>query len=131
MKSIDRLYAINEAIWIRDNAQTVSRSVLIEKLQNLAEYDMYSNRQMAKICGNVIRHNVIAGYVNKSDKTGGRFNPASLEDLREALFSKERGKVDYVSVKNALASGTSQGMVSKLTGIDQSVISRKVANVGG
>ncbi|CAB4148985.1 hypothetical protein UFOVP536_37 [uncultured Caudovirales phage] len=128
MKSIDRLYAINEAIWIRDNAQVISRNVLIEKLQNLAEYDMYSNRQMANICGNVIRHNVIAGYVNKTNKTGGRLNPASLEDLREALFSKERGRIDYASVKNALEAGTSQGMVSKLTGINQSVISRRISN---
>jgi hypothetical protein len=128
MKSIDRLYAINEAIWIRDNAQAISRPVLIEKLQNLAEYDMYSNRQMAKICGNVIRHNVIAGYVNKTNKTGGRLNPASLEDLREALFSKERGRTDYSIVKKALASGTSQGMVSKLTGINQSVISRRISS---
>lgn len=128
MKSIERLYAINEAIWIRDNAQVISVPVLIEKLQNLAEYKLYSSRQMANICGGVLKHNTISGYVGKSDKSGGRFNPASLEDIREALFSKERGRIDYVSVKNALDFGTSQGMVSKLTGINQSMISRRFSN---
>jgi hypothetical protein len=128
MKSIERLYAINEAIWIRDNAQRISVPALVEKLQDLAEYKLYSSRQMANICGGVLKHNTISGYLSKSDKSGGRFNPASLEDLREALFSKERGRIDYVSVKNALDSGTSQGMVSKLTGINQSMISRKFSN---
>ncbi len=126
IEQIHRLQAINEAIWIRDNAEKISRELLIERLQELSEYDLFSNRQMAKICGNKISHNVLGGYVQKSDKSGGNFNPTSLEDLREALFSKERKRVNYNAVLRALESGTSQGMVSKLTGISQSAISRKL-----
>jgi hypothetical protein len=125
IEQIHRLQAINEAIWIRDNATKISRDLLIERLQELSEYSLFSNRQMAKICGNQISHNVLGVYVQKSDKSGGKLNPTSLEDIREALFSKERKRINYNAILRALESGTSQGMVSKLTGISQSTISRK------
>lgn len=124
-EQLNRLYAINEAIWIRDRASTMSKDTLIEKLQELAEYDVFSNRQLSAICNGIIKHNSIGLYIKKADKSGGRFSPASLEDVREALFSKERGRVDYKSVEKAILAGTSQGMVSKLTGINQSSISRR------
>jgi len=124
-EQLNKLYAINEAIWIRDRASTMSKEMLIEKLQELAEYDVFSNRQLSAICNGIIKHNSIGLYVRKADKSGGRFSPASLEDIREALFSKERGRVDYKSVEKAIAAGTSQGMISKLTGINQSAISRR------
>jgi hypothetical protein len=127
-EQLNRLYAINEAIWIRDNAKNMSKEVLVEKLQNLAEYDVFSNRQLSAICNGIIKHNSIGLYIKKQDKSGGRFSPLSLEDIREALFSKERGLVDYKSVEKAILAGTSQGMISKLTGINQSSISRRFVN---
>lgn len=126
----NRLQAINEAIWIRDNANKISRDLLIERLQELSEYSLFSNRQMSKICGNKISHNVLGGYIQKSDKSGGNFNPTSLEDIREALFSKERKRINYNAILRALEAGTSQGVISKLTGISQSTISRKFGENG-
>lgn len=126
----NRLQAINEAIWIRENANKISRDLLIERLQELSEYSLFSNRQMAKICGNKISHNVLGGYIQKSDKSGGNFNPTSLEDIREALFSKERKRINYNAILRALEAGTSQGVISKLTGISQSTISRKFGENG-
>lgn len=127
-EQLNRLYAINEAIWIRDNGHNMSKEVLVHKLQDLAEYDLFSNRQLSAICNGIIKHNSISAYIKKQDKSGGRFSPASLEDIREALFSKERGRVDYKSIEKALLAGTSQGMISKLTGINQSSISRRFRN---
>lgn len=126
----NRLQAINEAIWIRENASKISRELLIERLQELSEYTLFSNRQMAKICGNKISHNVLGMYIQKSNKSGGNFNPTSLEDIREALFSKERKRINYNAILRALEAGTSQGVVSKLTGISQSTISRKFGENG-
>jgi hypothetical protein len=127
-EQLNRLYAINEAIWIRDNAKNMSKELLVHRLQDLSEYDMFSNRQLSAICNGIIKHNSIGLYIRKEDKSGGRFSPKSLEDIREALFSKERGSVDYKSVEKAVLAGTSQGMVSKLTGINQSSISRRFVN---
>lgn len=127
-EQLQRLYAINEAIWIRDHHKDMSKEVLIHRLQDLAEYEVFSNRQLSLICNRVLKHNSIGAYVKKTDKSGGRFEPKSLEDIREALFSKERGVIDYESIRKALSLGTSQGMISKLTGINQSAISRGIKN---
>lgn len=120
-----RLFAIHEAIWIRDNAKKVSKEVLIEKAQDLAEYGLFSNRQISKISGGVLSNVTVNTYIPKENKTGGRFSPQSLEDIATILFSKEKGRIDYVTVKKVLDAGTSQGMIAKLTGVSQSSISKK------
>ena len=128
MDQIHKLNAINEAIWIRDNALRVSKEILIERIQDLAEYEVFSNRQLAKICLNAIGYNTIRAYVNKSDKSGGNLAIESLEDIREVLFSKERKAISLDAIRRVLATGTSQGMLSRLTGVSQTLISRSVTN---
>ncbi len=130
-KDIHRLQALNMAIWIRDNATKVSKDLLIERIQELSEYGLFSKRQMANICGNVVRGGVLSAYVTKNDKSGGKINPASLEDIRDLLFSRNRGRVNYPALFYVLDHGTSQNMVSKLTGINQSTISRKYGERSG
>jgi hypothetical protein len=128
MKSIDRLQAINEAIWIRDNSALISRDVLVERLREISEYGLFSSRQLARICNNKLSHTSISFYIEKNSNSGGKVAPESLEDVREALFSKERGAISYPHIKSALEAGTSQNMVSKMTGINQSGISRMLSN---
>jgi transposase len=125
MKPETRLYAINEAIWLRDHAQKISVDLLALRIQEIAEYGVFSNRQIANISGNIISHTTISRLVKKDDKSGGRLNPKSLEDIALALFSKARKRIDYSAIERALESGTSQGMIAKLTGISQSTISKK------
>lgn len=124
IKGTHELQAINEAIWIRDNAKKIERSLLVERLQDLAEYSVFSNRQMQAICGNVISYTTIGGYTRKTSKNGGRLAPESLEDIREILFEKHNGRINYKAIERVLQCGTSQGMISKLTGVAQSTISK-------
>lgn len=128
MESIARLQAVNEAIWIRDNCERISKDMLIDRLQEISEYGLFSNRQLARICNNKVSHAMIGQYTKKNSNAGGRIAPESLEDLREALFSKERRSISYPHVQKALEAGTSQGMVAKITGINQSSISRRFAD---
>jgi hypothetical protein len=128
MDQIERLQAINEAIWIRDNSHNVSRDILIDRLKEIAGYGLFSSRQLSRICGNRVSHASISLYIGKNTNSGGRVAPESLEDVREALFSKERGAISYPHVKSALEAGTSQNMISKMTGINQSTISRRLSN---
>jgi hypothetical protein len=128
VKSIDRLQAINEAIWIRDNSGLISRDVLVERLREISEYGLFSSRQLARICNNKLSHTSISFYIEKTSNSGGKIAPESLEDVREALFSKERGSISYPHVQRALEAGTSQNMVSRITGINQSSISRKFSD---
>jgi hypothetical protein len=119
-----QLQAINLAIWVRDNSKKVEREVLVYNLQDLAEYGIFSNRQLQAICRNELSYTTIGGYTNKTSKNGGNFNPESLEDLREILFAKHNGQINYKAIERALQTGTSQGMISKLTGVAQSTISK-------
>lgn len=124
IKGMQELQAINEAIWIRDNAKKIERSLLIERLQDLAEYEIFSNRQLQAICGNVISYTTIGGYTRKSTKNGGRLAVESLEDIREILFEKHNDRINYKAIERVLQTGTSQGMISRLTGVAQSTISK-------
>ena len=128
MESMTRLQAINEAIWIRDNCERISKDLLIDRLQEISEYGLFSNRQLARICNNKVSHALIGQYTKKNTNAGGKIAPESLEDLREALFSKERKRISYPHVQRALEAGTSQGMVAMVTGINQSSISRRFAD---
>lgn len=124
IKGMQELQAINEAIWIRDNAKNIERSLLIERLQDLAEYEIFSNRQLQSICGSAISYTTIGGYTRKTSKNGGRLAPEGLEDIREILFEKHNGRINYKAIERVLQTGTSQGMISKLTGVAQSTISK-------
>jgi len=128
MNPMQRLEVISTAIWLRDNATRISREEMLEKLSDLAEYGILSNRQLAKIVRGKISHTTIAQHTQKKSKTGGSLSPEALEDIREALFSRERKAIDYDAISRALSKGTSQNMITKLTGISQSSISRRTKN---
>jgi len=119
-----QLQAINLAIFIRDNARTMDKDVLVWRLQDLAEYEVFSNRQMQGICRGRLSYTTISGYTQKSSKSGGNLNPDSLEDIREILYGKHNDQIKYQIIERVLAEGTSQGMISKLTGVAQSTISK-------
>lgn len=120
------LYAINEAIWLRDNAKKISTELLYQRVYEIAEYGLFSNRQIALIIDGAVSYATISRILDKTDKTGGKLNPKSLEDISEILFSKARGRTNYKLIKKVLTEGTSQGMISRLTGVPQSAISKKV-----
>lgn len=125
-KQSDRLFAIHEAIWLRDNADKIHKEVLIEKAKDLAKYDLFSNRQISKISGGVLSHVAISAKIPKVNKKGGRFSPQSLEDIALVLFSvSDSRNIDFDAVRRAMKLGTSQGMISRLTGLSQSRISRE------
>lgn len=126
METEKLFYAVNNAIWLRDNAFRLSQEMLCKHVGELSDYGVFSSRQIFKIAGGKLSH-VKINKINKKDtKSGGRLNPKSLDFILQAMLSKSRGHVDFVAVEEALATGTSQNMVSRLTGISQSVISRKL-----
>lgn len=124
INSTHALQAINLAIFIRDNAQNMPKETLVWRIQDLAEYDIFSNRQIQSICRGKISYTTIGSYTQKSSKSGGNLNPDSLEDIREILYGKHNDQIKYQVIERVLKEGTSQGMISKLTGVAQSTISK-------
>jgi hypothetical protein len=129
-EQINNAEAMSFAIWLRDRSHQMDNEELIKNIKELAAYSVFSSRQISSIISHKISHSVISKIIKKKDKTGGNLNVATLEILRSILYSRSDGKPDYQLISQALEKGTSQGMISRLTGISQSSISRGVGKNG-
>jgi hypothetical protein len=126
MNQMKRLEIISVAIWLRDHAKTASNEELLEKCAHLASFGVFSNRNLTKLISGRLSHATIGRHTHKTTRNGGSIAPESLEDIRDALFSRESKRIDYEAIFRAIRRGTSQNMIAKLTGIPQSSISRKI-----
>jgi hypothetical protein len=117
---------LNLAIWIRDNVYSMDSEELNKQVMLLADYDVLSSRQISAIINNKISHSSISKMIGKNSKTGGNLNVGTLEILRTILYSRSDGKTDYRLISQVLEGATSQGMISRLTGVSQSSISRRI-----
>lgn len=123
-----KLRAINEAIWLRDHASILSKEELFRIVEDIGEYGIFSARQISSLTDGRTSHQTVAKLCNKTDKTGGRLTMASLEDIKQCFFDRVNKQVDYKVVKRVLDSGTSQGMLEKLSGISQAKISKGISS---
>jgi hypothetical protein len=117
---------INYAIWVRDNVEDMKDWDIIKSVTELGDYKLFSSRQISAIVKNRISHTTVSSIIGKKDKTGGKLNVATLEILRNVLYSRSNGETNFGLITEALEAGTSQGMISKLTGVSQSSISRRL-----
>lgn len=118
--------ALNQAIWLRDNAHSIDNEELVKRVKDLGKYSIFSARQLSAITDGLLTHHVITKLISKTDKTGGNLNIGTLEILRNVLYSRADDRTDYKLIASAINMGTSQGMVSKLTGVPQGTISKKL-----
>lgn len=128
-QDIFMLQALNEAIWIRDNAQKIDKQSLFDAIASIGEHNIYSSRQIASFTNGALDHSSVSKIIKKKNKTGGNLNVHSLEELREVFYSRERKRTNYKLIAKIIQDGTSQGMVEKLTGVKQSTISRKIKEI--
>lgn len=122
--------ALNEAIWLRDHVETMDKQQIFDAVVALGEYELFSNRQISAITNGVVPHMVVGSLIGKKNKTGGNLNVGTLDILRSILFSRANNRTDYGLIIDAVGRGTSQGMVSRLTGVNQSSISKKLGANG-
>lgn len=122
--------ALNSAIWLRDNVRGLLDFEIEEHIVELGKHNVFSSRQLSAIVNGRIKHNRISKLINKTDKTGGNLNVGTLDILRNILLNRADDGTDYKLIARAVGMGTSQGMVSKLTGVPQGSISKKLRNNG-
>jgi hypothetical protein len=123
--------ALNEAIWLRDNIHLLSRADIDEGVKRLGSFEVFSNRQIQAITAGRVSHQAVARITGKSDRSGGSLNPGSLELLRSVLYRRAESESDFDLISQAVQLGTSQHMISKLTGVSQSTISKKLKEDNG
>jgi hypothetical protein len=118
--------ALSEAIWLRDHAENMDRQQLFDAVVSIGEYKLFSNRQISAITNGLVTHKIVGELIGKKNKTGGNLNVGTLDILRNILYSRANHRTDYNLVRDAVGLGTSQGMVSRLTGVTQSSISKRL-----
>jgi transposase len=118
--------ALNKAIWLRDTITSLKKQDVMIHLKDLGTYEVFSSRQLSAIVNGAVHHSTISKIINKNNRTGGNLNVGTLDILRNILYSRANNDTDYALIADAVGMGTSQGMVSKLTGVNQSTISKKL-----
>jgi len=118
--------ALNKAIWLRDTITSLKKQDIMIHLKDLGTYEVFSSRQLSAIVNGAVHHSTISKIINKNNRTGGNLNVGTLDILRNILYSRANNDTDYALIADAVGMGTSQGMVSKLTGVNQSTISKKL-----
>lgn len=126
MDDLTRLKLINRAIWIRDNHRNLSDARLFDLLEELDAEKFFSARQLSELVAKRMSHQKIAKHLGKKVRTGGKLNPNSLEDIKTCFTDKKNKQVNFLLVRSILRSGTSQNVLSKLSGINQSLISKGI-----
>jgi hypothetical protein len=126
---VNRLRAINEAIWLRDHSPALDKKDLFKVIEDIGKYNIFSARQIESMTNGIVSHQTISKLCSKTDKTGGKLEVSDLEKIRDLFYGKSNGLVNYKLAKDIIENGTSQGVIYKLTGIHQSAISRKIREI--
>ena len=123
--------ALNKAIWLRESVEVFTKEELVKHIIEIARHEVFSSRQLSAIIDGKIHHATISRLIGKTNRTGGNLNVGTLDILRNILYSRANETTDYALIAKAVGMGTSQGMVSKLTGINQGTISKKLGKING
>lgn len=96
--------------------------VHVDDAITLAQTGIFSIRNIIAITG--LPENFANDLIEKHDKVGGRLNPETLTLMQDLWMERaQRLPIDRTKVSTVLNLGTSQSMLSKLTGIPQQTIS--------
>lgn len=121
--------ALNKAIWLRESVERLTKDEVATHIKDIARHEVFSSRQLSAIVNGIIHHSTVSKMIGKTNRTGGNLNVGTLEILRNVLYSRANEWTDYALIAEAVGMGTSQGMVAKLTGINQGTISKKIRKV--
>ena len=126
MNKHDIVIAISKSIQLYKEAEQMDRTEILALAKEISALNVFSNRQIEKMAHNRISHLAIGKVTNKTNKAGGKLNPATLEMLRDLLFKFNEGRIDWDTVERVALMGTSQSMISRLTGISKTQINRRI-----
>lgn len=118
---------LEQASWLYERRAEHDRQQRFDAVAVLGEWGVFSSRHLQALTGVV--HSTTLKLSPKTAKTGGKFDPECLRPLLNLAQARAREEViPPEAVQEALAAGggTSPGMASKLTGIPESWIRRRL-----
>lgn len=118
---------LEEAEWVYRHAAQYDRQQRFDAAVSLGEWGLFSFRQIGAIVG--MSHTSVRKIVAaKTNKTGGKFDPACLTALLDIVKRRRQGETvppDEVRDMLAAGSGTSPYVASKLSGLSESYYRRR------
>lgn len=123
------ILAVQQAKYAWEHRAAFDKPTRIAKVVELGEWGVFSNRQIGIFTG--MRIGDVSAHTGKTDTTGGTLKPMALGPILEVMHVKARGETDFYAVKRALDAGTSTIMLSRLTGIPVSTVSRQARRAAG
>lgn len=121
----DRRHEVREAHGIYLRRGQMSPSERESAILILDGHGIWSNAQIAAIAGSTPWF--IAPITGKTDRTGGRLNPATLSMIREAIALKDKAQTDRELLAQIVDGGTSPYVLADLVGMSVSTVKRQVA----
>lgn len=98
----------------------VNDEAATEAVRELAEYGVFSNRNLQAITG--LNEHYVATITAKASKVGGRLNPVTLPLMLQLAEDWRAGVKNEHVARTIVELGTSRGMVARLTGIPYSAV---------
>jgi len=112
--------ALREAQSVFERRANLSKEDQVAAVRSLSEWGVFSNNHLFSITG--MKSYLVAGYTQKSDLTGGMFDPRSIPALLEMIALRQRSEKNVFVTLKAFENGCGVRMMSRLTGIAESTI---------
>lgn len=122
------LTALDQAAYIVEHIETMTNADRFDACVSLLEWEVFSNRQIAEITG--VSRERVNSLSGKTDKRGGTLDVLYLPDIRDLRNKALRGEDVKADVRFVLSGRTSSTMLSRLSGLSQSTISRWARSAG-
>lgn len=116
---------LREALQIYRKRDTFDSQQLEEAVSILTRHGIWSMVQIRSITGASTA--LVYATAGKTDRTGGRFNPDTLELLIEEIALKDSAEVNVRLTHRIAEMGTSTYMIAKLVGTPVATVKYRAA----
>jgi len=121
------IQGLREAKYLYEHRQYMDKDVLYNAVVSLNEYQLFTVGQLSQLSG--LSDSTIAGWgIKMPRKGGGKFNPQSLDTLIQLRLNLNNGRpLNAVLLASAVQDGNSHRIISRLTGVGLSRISKVIS----
>jgi hypothetical protein len=117
--------ALKQAHYTYSHRDSFDQQGLADAIVSLAEWKLFSNRHISDITGAPMRQ--VSALTQKTDRTGGSFNPDALPAVIELSEARARGEKGEKALVAALEGGVSLSMLARLVDAPKSTLGRHAA----
>lgn len=116
----DKRDEVKAALEIYRRREVFDREMQERAIKTLVDHGCWSGRQIVKITG--APDALVRMFTTKTDRTGGRFNPDTLELIQEAIVLRDSNDWNPYLIRAIHERGTSLKVLALLLGASVSTV---------